>query len=216
MKKIALFSISILMLFLAGCSSVGTAVSEETGRPEGSISDDLNYYTNLADYLHKVPGVHVRGSGNNVDIVIRGISSFITTNEPLYVIDGVPISNDNNRATGDIDTGTGLYQEQPINVLSTLNPADIESIQVLKDASAAAIYGSRGSNGVVLITTKKGSVGKPTINYNGYYGFQETTTRYDMLNAYEWAEMNFEQSAKTSMRKQAIEKLQAHLEVNYQ
>ena len=144
----------------------------------------------------KLAGVQVlqtSGSpGAGVSIRVRGVGSITAGNDPLYVIDGVPISNDNNRATGDVDTGTGLYREQPVNVLSTLNPTDIESIQVLKDASAAAIYGSRGSNGVVLITTKKGSVGKPTITYNGYYGLQETTTRYDMLNAYEWAEMNFE------------------------
>ncbi len=144
----------------------------------------------------KLAGVQVLQSsgspGAGVSIRVRGVGSITAGNDPLYVIDGVPVSNDNSRATGEINTGTGNYPEQPINVLSTLNPADIESIQVLKDASAAAIYGSRGSNGVVLITTKRGRTGKPSITYNGYYGFQETTTRYDMLNAYEWAEMNFE------------------------
>lgn len=144
----------------------------------------------------KLAGVQVlqtSGSpGAGVSIRVRGVGSITAGNDPLYVIDGVPVSNDNNRATGDVNTGTGLYTNQPINVLSTLNPSDIESIQVLKDASASAIYGSRGSNGVVLITTKKGSVGKPTISYSGYYGLQETTTRYDMLNAYEWAQLNFE------------------------
>ncbi|MEM9721042.1 MAG: TonB-dependent receptor [Bacteroidota bacterium] len=144
----------------------------------------------------KLAGVQVlqtSGSpGAGVSIRVRGVGSITAGNDPLYVIDGVPVSNDNNRATGDVNTGTGLYTNQPINVLSTLNPSVIESIQVLKDASASAIYGSRGSNGVVLITTKKGSVGKPTISYSGYYGLQETTTRYDMLNAYEWAQLNFE------------------------
>ncbi len=149
----------------------------------------------------KMAGVQVlqtSGSpGAGISLRVRGVGSITAGNDPLYVIDGVPVSNDNNRATGDINTGTGLYREQPINVLSTINPSDIESIQVLKDASAAAIYGSRGSNGVVLITTKKGSAGRATFNYNGYYGFQETTTRYDMLNAYEWAEMNFEGKTNT-------------------
>lgn len=144
----------------------------------------------------KMAGVQVlqtSGSpGAGVSIRVRGVGSITAGNDPLYVIDGVPISNDNGRATGEINTGSGNYPEQPINVLSTLNPADIESIQVLKDASAAAIYGSRGSNGVVLITTKKGSSGRPTVSYNAYYGIQETTTRYDMLNAYEWAQLNFE------------------------
>lgn len=144
----------------------------------------------------KLAGVQVlqtSGSpGAGLSVRIRGVGSITAGNEPLYVIDGVPVSNDNARATGEINTGTGNYPEQPVNVLSTLNPADIESIQVLKDASAAAIYGSRGSNGVVLITTKRGKTGKPTISYNAYYGIQETTTRYDMLDAYEWAEINAE------------------------
>ncbi len=146
--------------------------------------------------IGKLAGVQVQqtsGSpGAGVSIRVRGVGSITAGNDPLYVIDGVPVSNDNARATGDINVGRGLYAEQPINVLSTLNPNDIESIQVLKDASAAAIYGSRGSNGVVLITTKKGALGKATFSYNGYYGLQETSTRYDMLNAYEWAQLNFE------------------------
>lgn len=144
----------------------------------------------------KIAGVQVlqtSGSpGAGLSVRVRGVGSITAGNEPLYVVDGLPISNDNARATGEIDTGTGNYPEQPINILSTINPADIESIQVLKDASAAAIYGSRGSNGVVLITTKKGSTGAPNISYSGYYGLQETTKRYDMLNAYEWAQLNFE------------------------
>ena len=114
--------------------------------------------------IGKLAGVQVlqpSGSpGAGVSIRVRGTGSITAGNEPLYVIDGVPVSNDNNRATG--QNPGNSYSEQPINVLSTLNPADIESIQVLKDASAAAIYGSRGSNGVVLITTKKGKAGKPT------------------------------------------------------
>lgn len=142
----------------------------------------------------KLAGVQVQqtsGSpGAGVSVRVRGVGSITAGNDPLYVIDGVPVSNDNTRATG--QNPGSLYSEQPINVLSTLNPADIESIQVLKDASAAAIYGSRGSNGVVLITTKKGKSGKPTIAYNAYYGIQETAKRIDMLNAYEWAQINFE------------------------
>ncbi len=142
----------------------------------------------------KLAGVQVlqpSGSpGAGVSVSIRGVGSITAGNEPLYVVDGVPISNDNNRATGQRPGSS--YSETPINVLSTLNPTDIESIQVLKDASAAAIYGSRGSNGVVLITTKKGKSGKPTISYNAYYGIQETSKRIDMLNAYEWSQINFE------------------------
>ena len=146
--------------------------------------------------MGKLAGVQVIQSsgspGAGVSIRIRGIGSITAGNDPLYVIDGMPVSNDNNRATGEIDVGRGHYPEQPVNVLSSLNPTDIQSIQVLKDASAAAIYGSRGSNGVILINTKRGRIGKPKINYNAYYGIQETTTRYDMTNAYEWAELAFE------------------------
>ena len=93
--------------------------------------------------------------GSSQDIRIRGRNSINAGNDPLFVIDGVPISNDNNRGLGANNPGSS-YAEQPINILSTINPTDIESIQVLKDASAAAIYGSRGSNGVVIITTTDG------------------------------------------------------------
>ncbi len=144
--------------------------------------------------IGKLAGVQVQqtsGSpGAGVSVSIRGVGTITAGNEPLYVIDGVPISNDNGRATG--QRPGSQYSDNPINVLSTLNPTDIESIQVLKDASAAAIYGSRGANGVVLITTKKGKSGKPVIAYNAYYGIQETTKRIDMLNAYEWSQINFE------------------------
>lgn len=169
-------------------TAVATLQAEDIrGQPVNSFDQAL---------VGKLAGVQVlqtSGSpGAGLSIRVRGVGSITAGNDPLYVVDGVPISNDNARATGEIDTGTSNYPEQPINVMSTLNPSDIESIQVLKDASASAIYGSRGSNGVVLITTKKGSKGKPTIGYNAYYGIQETTTRYDMLNAYEWAQLNYE------------------------
>jgi TonB-linked SusC/RagA family outer membrane protein len=142
--------------------------------------------------IGKIAGVRVQqtsGSpGAGLSVRVRGVGSITAGNEPLYVIDGVPVSNDNNRAS----QRSQQYQDQPVNILSTLNPGDIESIQVLKDASAAAIYGSRGSSGVVLITTKKGKAGKPSVSYNSFYGIQEASERYDMLNAYEWAQLNFE------------------------
>ena len=120
----------------AGCSSVGTSVSEETGRPEGSISDDMNYFRSLADYLQNVPGVNVQGSGNNAYVTIRGISSFNATNEPLYVIDGNSVGNSYTEAN---------------NIVS---PTDIDYVQVLKGPEAS-LYGVRGANGVILIVTKK-------------------------------------------------------------
>jgi TonB-linked SusC/RagA family outer membrane protein len=169
-----------------------TAVSTIQGKD--LLDQPVNSFDQaLVGRLAGVQVLQTSGSpGAGLSVRIRGVGSITAGNEPLYVIDGVPVSNDNARATGEINTGTGNYPEQPVNVLSTLNPADIESIQVLKDASAAAIYGSRGSNGVVLITTKRGKTGKPTVSYNAYYGIQETTTRYDMLDAYEWAQINFE------------------------
>ena len=99
--------------------------------------------------------------GGTTTIRIRGGNSIQGDNEPLYVIDGIPFKND------------GAGSGSNFNVLSTLNPSDIESISVLKDASSTAIYGSRGANGVVIITTKRGKAGKSTINLDVYYGIQQ-------------------------------------------
>lgn len=162
-----------------------------------SANEIKNVPVNSIDQIltGKLAGVLVQqtsGSpGAGLSVRVRGVGSITAGNDPLYVIDGVPISNDNNRGLGANNPGSS-YAEQPINILSTINPTDIESIQVLKDASAAAIYGSRGSNGVVIITTKKGNSGKPVVSYNTYFGRQETLKRYDMLNAYEWSLINAE------------------------
>lgn len=99
--------------------------------------------------------------GGGASIRIRGYGT-VGNNSPLYVIDGVPTRNQNN-----------------------LNPNDIESLQVLKDASAASIYGSRAANGVVIITTKKGRLGKPTLSYDAYYGLQNAANDVEVLNARE-------------------------------
>jgi TonB-linked SusC/RagA family outer membrane protein len=115
--------------------------------------------------------------GGSTTIRIRGGNSIQGDNEPLYVIDGIPFKNDG--AT----TGTAF------NVLSTLNPSDIESMTVLKDASSTAIYGSRGANGVVIITTKRGKAGKSMVNFDMFYGVQEVRRKYPVLNAMEYATM---------------------------
>ncbi|MBD3631113.1 SusC/RagA family TonB-linked outer membrane protein [Cyclobacterium sp.] len=116
--------------------------------------------------------------GGGVSIRIRGANSINANNEPLYVIDGLPIDN------GASTPSSGVVNNPtPRNPLNSLNPSDIQSIEILKDASATAIYGSRGANGVILITTKKGQEGKMKINYNGYYGTQEVANRIDMLDA---------------------------------
>lgn len=106
--------------------------------------------------------------GSRVQIRIRGGNSMIGSNEPLYVVDGFPL----------------------VGGLNFINPADIETIDILKDASATAIYGARGANGVVMITTKSGSGSEEgRISINSYYGIQNTAKRFDMLNAEEYAEV---------------------------
>jgi TonB-linked SusC/RagA family outer membrane protein len=123
--------------------------------------------------------------GAGPQIRVRGLGSITAGNEPLYVIDGFPVSkNVDVGLQGDNFRRTVAFRPPPANPLGTLNPNDIESIQVLKDASAAAIYGSRGSNGVILITTKRGKrTGAPSINYDGFIGTQSVFNRVDLMNA---------------------------------
>ncbi|MDE5418100.1 TonB-dependent receptor [Labilibaculum sp. DW002] len=124
----------------------------------------------LGSIQGRVAGVSISSDGSpggdNTSVSIRGFST-INDNSPLYVIDGVP-------------TETGL---------NSLNPGDIESIQVLKDAASASIYGSRASNGVIVITTKQGKKGKLDINFDSYVGVQTLRDRLDVLNAKEWGEV---------------------------
>lgn len=115
--------------------------------------------------------------GKAFSVNVRGSGSISAGNEPLYVIDGFPLSVSPIGSGGSFGTG---------NPLDNINPNDIEDIQVLKDAAAAAIYGSRASNGVVLITTKKGKSGKAKITYNGYYGYNAASKYLPMLNGDQW------------------------------
>ena len=105
--------------------------------------------------------------GSDLQIRVRGAASINASSDPLYVVDGVPMST-----------------------ISNLNPADIQSIEVLKDAASAAIYGSRGSNGVVIVSTKRGKNGKPTVSFNGSVGFQSPEKKLDLLSATEWMEFH--------------------------
>ena len=133
------------------------------------------------------PGVQVTtGSsepGGALSVRIRGTSSITGNSEPLYVIDGFPIENDIQGAS--VGNG-GRDRTTPPNPLVTLNPSDIESISVLKDASATAIYGARGANGVIIITTKQGRGSKPTFTMDYFTGTQSVAKRYDLLNAQEF------------------------------
>lgn len=121
--------------------------------------------------------------GSTVLVRVRGIGSISGNTSPLYVVDGVPI------ISGSYGNPQGVGFESEANVMADLNPADIESIEILKDASASAIYGARAGNGVVLITTKKGKAGKTKINANYYTGISQETNRVDFLNGRQWLDI---------------------------
>ena len=123
--------------------------------------------------------------GGAVSIKIRGIGSTLTA-EPLFVIDGVPVINDNSVSRSFYDGVQGPVQAS--NTLNTINPNDIESIEILKDASATAIYGARGANGVVLITTKRGKAGRTKISLENYVGTQAISKKVDVLDLREYAQ----------------------------
>lgn len=122
--------------------------------------------------------------GGGISVRVRGQSTINGTSDPLYVIDGVPV------IAGNISQDGFGGQEQ--NALAGLNPQDIQSIEVLKDASTTAIYGTRGANGVVLITTKRGQSGRSTINVNVWTGFAEPTNTVDIVSSREWVDIKNE------------------------
>lgn len=134
----------------------------------------------------KVPGVRITSAsgepGAAVNVSIRGAGSLRSGNSPLYVIDGVPLSNEAiTPGSANLVGSNAGNVAAPKNPLNFLNPNDIQSIDVLKDASATAIYGSRGSNGVILITTKKGASGRAGLSYNGYVGTSTIARKIDMV-----------------------------------
>lgn len=123
--------------------------------------------------------------GGGVSVRVRGITS-VNGNEPLYVIDGVPFQNPINTLEANFLGGGSGQTAQ--SIMASINPSDIESIDVLKDASAQAIYGSRAANGVVLITTKKGKAGEGKITYDAYYGMKTIPKKLPVMNLREFAE----------------------------
>lgn len=154
--------------------SVGSVKGEDINRmPVASVDNALQ---------GRAAGVFVQSPsgtpGAGITMQIRGNTSLSASSQPLYVIDGIPMISE------DL---SGLFSGgQATNSLADINPADIESIEILKDASAAAIYGSRGANGVVLITTKRGKSGDAKIDINGFYGFQRITNEIDMHSSSEF------------------------------
>lgn len=130
--------------------------------------------------------------GGGVSVQIRGSNSINASSDPLYVIDGFPINNDYSVSDAGVTNGP------KINPLSSINTADIESVDVLKDASATAIYGSRGANGVILITTKKGKANESSIHYEGYYGVQQVIKTLPLLAAGDWWQLRKDAAYNTS------------------
>ena len=159
-----------------------------------SISSDQINQIPVANFqgalTGKAAGVQITQINGKVEsgvkMRIRGVSSISSSQEPLYVIDGLPLINDNESTSA-----------APINPLISINPDDIESVQILKDASSAAIYGARGTNGVVLITTKQGKNGKTKISLNTSSGWSEATHKMKWLNSKQYVELFKEASANT-------------------
>ena len=158
----------------------GTVKKEDmTGSITAIKSEELNRgaMVNTQDMLKgKVPGLHIipgdGGPGSGSTIRIRGAASLNASNDPLIVIDGVPIASDG---------GFGMS-----NPLDMINPNDIESFTVLKDASSAAIYGSRASNGVIMITTKKGKGNTPKVSYSGSVSVQQNSSKLQVMSPEEF------------------------------
>jgi TonB-dependent starch-binding outer membrane protein SusC len=161
--------------------------SDLTGSVSSLRNEDMNKGVNasIANVLQgKAAGVQISQAsaepGGGTTVQIRGAGSVNAGAGPLYVIDGLPIE------TGQVISGTGSIipgVRVPRSPLSNINPSDIESIEILKDASATAIYGARGANGVILVTTRKGSSGAMKINYNGYTGIQSAMNMIKVLGA---------------------------------
>ena len=135
----------------------------------------------------RVAGVQVTSSSNapggGISMRIRGGNSISASNEPLYVVDGIQINGNNEQISPGTSAARDFNSNDPAgNALSTINPSDIQSIEILKDASATAIYGSRGANGVVIITTKSGKKGKSSMTYDHFSTMQTAATRLDLLD----------------------------------
>ncbi len=178
---------------------------ELTGAISSVPKESLSQITTSFDGLlgGAVSGLNVSQSsgqpGTTSSIRIRGGNSINGGNEPLYVIDGVIIYNDNSSTNPGISRAAGN-----LNPLSALNPNDIESIEVLKDVSASAIYGSRGANGVIIITTKSGKKGKTNVEYQYTVGWQQARKTLDLMNAKEWGQLYLEIASEESINETGL------------
>lgn len=167
-----------------------TTVKDATGAVAVVTAEDFNQGVIASPeqlIQGKTAGVQITQSsgepGAGINVRIRGTSSVRSNNNPLFVVDGMPLSGEDTSAGG-ADVGTGTSSAK--NPLNFLNPNDIESISILKDASATAIYGSRGANGVVIITTKSGKTGKGQFEFTSNLSYSTPAKRFDLLNRNEF------------------------------
>ena len=166
----------------------GASVSMTEASLKGSIVTSLDQ--TLQGRAAGVTAVQTSGApGSSSSIRVRGQATINANAEPLYVIDGVIVQGGGNSgASFGLGDALGNGKVSTISPLSTINPADIVSMEILKDASATAIYGAQGANGVVLITTKRGKAGDAKISYDGMLALSQQTSRLDMMNLREYAE----------------------------
>lgn len=168
--------------------------SDLTGSVSSLSGDKLNesIVTNVDQILKgRVAGVQVQANsgapGAANTIRIRGTSSINGSNEPLYIIDGIPMGGAGVNSAG-FEWGTGSNGQNMVNPLAAINPGDIIAMDILKDASATAIYGSAGANGVVIVTTKRGQEGHSNITYDGYVALQVRPGKLNMMNLREFGQ----------------------------
>ena len=162
--------------------------SDLTGSVSSISSEDIERTksTSFLESMHgRMPGVHISTQsgepGSNIEVKIRGANSINGNSTPLYVVDGIQMDVN----TSEVATAT-VGSSSSMNPMANINQADIESIEILKDASATAIFGSRGANGVVLITTKSGKEGKTVFNYDANMAFASASKRLEVLSGDEY------------------------------
>ena len=165
-------------------ATVSTKGKNIASRPVGSFAKAMQ---------GEMAGVQVIANngvpGGNVTVRIRGVGSINASTTPLFIVDGVQIVSGNSNS---LNSGNGPETSLSSNLLNSINPNDIESIDVLKDPASASIYGAQAANGVVIITTKKGKNGKSKINFSNYVGYTNVIKKLDILNATEFTQLGYE------------------------
>ena len=180
----------------------GTMKKSDLTGSVGSLSGEKLKESVVANFDQalqgRIAGVQVSSNsgtpGAATTIRIRGASSITSDNEPLYIIDGIPVQGSGTDIAG-FDWAGGANGQKKVNPLAAISPSDIVSIDVLKDASACAIYGAAGANGVVMVTTRRGKAGEIKINYDGYISSSSLPKKLDMMNLKQFAVYQQELSA---------------------